>query len=173
MAFVLALAACASSLAQDVPEDFDSDNCTVRTFVDDFTDLLDSTMLACFVLGEEYPSGFRFDHFYEDGMYADQGVLQFTVFDFDHRGDAGDEVDVQVRVGTEDALDLLAYWEDGAANGATTILKVSQAESLLDALKVFQEIIYRVDYGHTRRVEVEGASLRSSGGRVLPADQRT
>ena len=154
----LVLAACAS-LAQ-APADFDDGNCSVRTFVDDFTDMLAASMLGCFFVDEEEDSlgGFRFDHFY-DGSSAEAGVLQFTVFDLDHRGEAGEEVYLQIRVGKGDAIDVEAFWEDGAKNGASALLSLAQVDELLEELQEAGEVIYRIDRGTTRRVEFSGESL--------------
>ncbi len=127
-------------------EDYVDGECVVRTFVDDFTDELNSVITLC--SSEDQEAAFRLDFYFESD------AMLLTVFDYEHDAENGDATALDVRIGTNTAMEFLGEWEPGLLEHVVSaVLSDDEMIAILDQLiDGSDQFIYRIEGGRTRRV---------------------
>jgi len=127
-------------------DDYELENCVVRTFADDFTDELHSVMVIC----HESDAAFRVDFYFKSDN------IELTVFDEEYEVEAGSVASIDVRVGKNVAMIFEGVWEvDLLEDAASIALSYEEALLILDQLiDGSDQLIYRIENGHTRRVPI-------------------
>ena len=132
--------------AEVLGEDYVAGECMVRTFVDDFTDELNSVVTLC--SSEDQEAAFRLDFYFESD------AMLLTAFDYEHDGEEGDATAIDVRIGTHTAMEFLGEWEPGLLEHVVSAaLSDDEMIAILDQLiDGSDQFIYRIEGGRTRRV---------------------